>query len=164
MGGARDLVLIQLLVIVFIVFKGKSPLFLPFPSKEIKLSFSVYRCVPKHTRFPINELVASMWFLWLLSSFIFTYFFPPLPPFPPPYSLSPMSPVLSALCVMLLYFTPLAHLIIVNIWYSRDMWFLSLLHKNQMKSYVPLCILFLLSLYSDPLLKFFPSFFSTTAC
>ena len=42
-GGARDLVLIQLLVIVFIVFKGKSPLFLPFPSKEIKLSFSTYK-------------------------------------------------------------------------------------------------------------------------
>lgn len=41
--GARALVLIKLLVFVFIVFKGKSPLFLPFPSKEIKLSFSTYK-------------------------------------------------------------------------------------------------------------------------
>lgn len=42
-GGARALVLTKLLVFVFIVFKGKSPLFLPFPRKGIKLSFSTYK-------------------------------------------------------------------------------------------------------------------------
>ena len=41
-AGARALVFKKLFLFVFTVFKGKSPLFLPFPSKGIKLSFSTY--------------------------------------------------------------------------------------------------------------------------
>ena len=93
----------------------------------------------------------------MASLFHFRLFLSPTPSLPPPWPLSPMLPVfstcVSGFCASLLFSTYIKHLALTQTW------FLSLLHKNQIKSYVPLCILFFcFSLHSDTLLKFFHSF------
>lgn len=81
-----------------------------------------------------------MWFLWLTSSFIFTYFFPPTPSLP--FTPIPLPHVASATLYAILCFPPCSHINNYIKHLHTYMCFLSLLYKkNSIRSHVKVRIL-----------------------